>query len=288
MRGDGDGALGFFPRVGDFLASLLLMRIWRWRAHGPPYTFARLSPGTRNSTALRESMNSPAKGAGKKTLSPGGAGGSAQQKTSAKNAQERAAKKAARTAQTPRPAGPRKVPARPAAGAGRSDKSPGRSGAETPPGRPSTANNQAPTGSRQARSHSSSSTPPSSGPRPTLRRAGLSAPRWDALELPDQRAQLKRYYRGARMPSPVGGFLEPLRVRTEEDGSGALILECSASSLRFVLPIPAATRSERRTIKKSQANGTDPTCPRHHPSQWLKRVGPYLVCPLCGVRYGRA
>lgn len=270
-------------------------------------------------------MNSPAKGAGKKTLSPGGAGGegrgaaasgagtvgeaarqlssggkatarnkttteeeSAKQKASAKNAQERAAKKAARTAQTPRPAGPRKVPARPAAGAGRSDKSPGRSGAETPPGRPSTANNQAPTGSRQARSHSSSSTPPSSGPRPTLRRAGLSAPRWDALELPDQRAQLKRYYRGARMLSPVGGFLEPLRVRTEEDGSGALILECSASSLRFVLSIPAATRSERRTIKKSQADGTDPTCPRHHPSQWLKRVGPYLVCPLCGVRYGRA
>ena len=273
-------------------------------------------------------MNSPAKGAGKKTSAPGGAGRegrsaaeagagsageaarqpssggktaaekkttteekSAKQETSARNPQERATKKAARTAQTPKPAGTRKSPGRRSAGTGRSGEGSGggqRAGPKAPPGPQSTEDNRDPTGSPQAQSHSSSPPSPSPGLRPTFRPAGLSEPRWDALELPDQRAQLKRYYQGARMPSPVGGFLEPLRVRTEDDGSGTLILECSASSLRFVLPIPAATRGERRTIKKSQADGNDPTCPRHDPSQWLNRVGPYLVCPLCGVRYGRA
>ena len=273
-------------------------------------------------------MNSPAKGAGKKTSAPGGAGReersaaeagsgsageaarqpssggkntaekkttteekSAKQETSAKNTQEPAAKKAVRTAQTPKPAGTRKSPARRSAGTGRSGKGSGggqRAEAKTPPGPQSTVDNGNPAGSPQARSRSSSLPSPGQGPQRTFRSAGLSEPRWDALELPDQRVQLKRYYQGARMPSPVGGFLEPLRVRTENDGSGTLILECSASSLRFVLPIPAATRGERRTIKESQADGNDPTCPRHDPSQWLNRVGPYLVCPLCGVRYGRA
>jgi len=120
-----------------------------------------------------------------------------------------------------------------------------------------------------------------------LRPGGPPEPVWDTIELPDQRVQLKRYYQSVQMPSPMGGFLEPLRVCTEEDGTGTVILECSASSLRFSLRIPAATRGERSGVKKRQEAGEDPVCPRHEPVQRLNRVGPYLVCPLCGVRYGR-
>ena len=120
-----------------------------------------------------------------------------------------------------------------------------------------------------------------------LRPGGPPEPHWDAIELTDAKAQLKRYYQGAQMPSPMGGFLEPLRVRSEDDGSGTVILECSASSLRFSLSIPAARAREKREIKERQDTGEDPTCPRHDPPQHLIRVGPHLVCPLCGVRYGR-
>jgi hypothetical protein len=98
----------------------------------------------------------------------------------------------------------------------------------------------------------------------------------------------RRYYAGQRMPSPMGGFLEPLRVRAEDDGSGTVIFECSTSSLRFSLAIPKATRTERQKVKNQQDAGEDPTCPRHDdPPRRLQRAGPYLICPLCGVRYGR-
>ena len=109
----------------------------------------------------------------------------------------------------------------------------------------------------------------------------------DAIALPDEKTQLRRYYQGAQMPSPMGGFLEPLRVRTEEDGSGMVVFECSASSLRFALAIPAASRAEKKGVKNAQEAGEDPVCPRHEPTLKLNRVGPWLVCPLCGVRYGR-
>ena len=89
------------------------------------------------------------------------------------------------------------------------------------------------------------------------------------------------------MPSPMDGFLAPLRVRSDDDGSGTVIFECSASSLRFSLAIPSATRGEKKKVKKVQDEGDDPNCPRHHPPQRLNRVGPYLLCPLCGVRYGK-
>ena len=125
------------------------------------------------------------------------------------------------------------------------------------------------------------------GPKPVLRPGGPLEPHWDAIELTDAKAQLKRYYQSAQMSSPMGGFLEPLLVRSEDDGSGTVILECSASSLRFSLSIPAATAREKREIKQRQDAGEDPTCPRHDPPQRLNRVGPHLVCPLCGVRYGR-
>lgn len=102
------------------------------------------------------------------------------------------------------------------------------------------------------------------------------------------KALLQAYYRGGHMPSPMGGFLDPLRVRNESDGSGTVLLECSASSLRYELKVPKATRKERADIKAAQEAGDATFCPRHtEPSRRLQRVGGHLVCPLCGVRYGR-
>lgn len=102
------------------------------------------------------------------------------------------------------------------------------------------------------------------------------------------KALLKAYYRHGHLPSPMGGFLEPLRVRHEADGSGTVLLECSASSLRFELTVPKATRTEKASVKEAQVAGRIPECPRHEaPTQRLQRVEGYLVCPLCGVRYGK-
>lgn len=110
------------------------------------------------------------------------------------------------------------------------------------------------------------------------------------LPLGEQERTLRQqYYAGNRIPSPNGGFLEPLNVRTEKDGSGTVLMECNASSLRYELHIPKATTRERKDVKAQQAEGLDPACPRHTvPLQRLRRMGDALVCPLCGVRYGRA
>lgn len=99
----------------------------------------------------------------------------------------------------------------------------------------------------------------------------------------------RQYYAGNRMPSPAGGFLEPLSVRSAPDGSGTVLMECNASSLRYELRIPPATSPERKAVKAQQAGGLLPLCPRHEePVQRLRRVGDALLCPLCGVRYGTA
>jgi hypothetical protein len=103
------------------------------------------------------------------------------------------------------------------------------------------------------------------------------------------RALLRAYYLEARIDSPMGGFLEPLGVRAESDGSGTAFFECSASSLRFTLSIPKATRTERKRVKERLDAGEDGLCPRHEdPPRRLHRVGADLVCPACGVRYARA
>jgi len=112
-------------------------------------------------------------------------------------------------------------------------------------------------------------------------------PLWDAISLTDIKVRLRLWYQTAQMPSPMSGFLEPLRVRSNGDGSGTAIFECSSSSLRFALEIPAATRGDKKKVKKVQDEGRDPNCPRHDSHQRLNRVGPNLVCPLCGVRYGK-
>lgn len=107
------------------------------------------------------------------------------------------------------------------------------------------------------------------------------------LEVPDSKKLQRLYYAGLQLPSPEGGFLEPLRVRPEDDKSATVLLECNTSSLRYALPIPAASRTERKKVKDQQEAGEDATCPRHGPTQRLIRVGNDLVCMLCGVPYGK-
>ena len=103
------------------------------------------------------------------------------------------------------------------------------------------------------------------------------------------KALLKTYYRHGHLASPMGGFLEPLRVRHESDGSGTVLLECSSSSLRFELSVPKATRTEKAAVKEALSSSGIAYCPRHEePTHRLQRVEGYLVCSLCGVRYGRS
>ncbi|MEK9501445.1 hypothetical protein [Gaopeijia maritima] len=101
------------------------------------------------------------------------------------------------------------------------------------------------------------------------------------------KALLEAYYRGGHLPSPMGGFLDPLRVRTESDGSGTVLFECSASSLRYELRVPKASRDEKAAVKAAQEADEPVVCPRCEPARRLRRAGTHLVCPRCGVRYGK-
>jgi len=107
------------------------------------------------------------------------------------------------------------------------------------------------------------------------------------LPVPEPKKLQKLYYAGLQLPSPQGGFLEPLRVRPEEDRSASVLLECNTSSLRYVLPIPAATKAEAKAVKEAQDEGMNPYCPRHGPPTRLTRFGTDLICSLCGVPYGK-
>lgn len=114
------------------------------------------------------------------------------------------------------------------------------------------------------------------------------APRALAIPLPDGKKQLKRYYVGERLRSPQGGLLEVVRVQSGREGEpGRVLMDCLTSSLRYELLVPAATRGEREAVRAVQAEGKDPECPRHVPGQRLLRAGAALLCPACGVVYGR-
>jgi hypothetical protein len=78
-----------------------------------------------------------------------------------------------------------------------------------------------------------------------------------------------------------------LVVRSKDDGSAVAHLECSASSLRYLLDLSKATKTERAHVREAQERGEDPDCPRHGAGVRLLRAGKDLVCPLCGVTYGR-
>ncbi len=107
------------------------------------------------------------------------------------------------------------------------------------------------------------------------------------MVLEDDKYLHKAYYSGQQVPSPVGGFLMLLGVRPTADGAAVALFECSASSLRYQMEVPKATRAERAAVKEVQDAGDDPDCPRHGPGHRLHRAGRELVCPLCGIAYGK-
>jgi len=110
----------------------------------------------------------------------------------------------------------------------------------------------------------------------------------DALRLDNEKQLLSRYYAGQRMDSPNGGFLMLLGVRQADGGVALGIFECSASSLRYEVVIPKATRVERKRVRDVLDAGDDPDCPRHGVGNRLVRVGRDLVCTACGIAYARA
>ena len=108
------------------------------------------------------------------------------------------------------------------------------------------------------------------------------------IALPKEKKLLQDYYDGVRLSSPLGGQLDLLGIREGEGGVGRIVFECNVSSLRFVLTIPKATKTERSKIKKLLEAGEDPLCPRHGSRQRLTKFGKDWGCPLCGVVYGRS
>jgi hypothetical protein len=108
------------------------------------------------------------------------------------------------------------------------------------------------------------------------------------LPVTDEETLRQLYYAGAQLPSPMGGFLEVLHVQAEADGSGTVIFECLSSSLRFRLPLKAATRTERKKVRERIDAGMEPECPRHEVGRRLHRVGRDLICSACGVKYAKA
>ncbi len=116
---------------------------------------------------------------------------------------------------------------------------------------------------------------------------GVAAESNQCLTLPDEDGLLCLYYDGGRLPSPSGGFLMVLGVRPEDEGSGSILLECTASSLRYQMSVPKATRSERKKVRAMIDEGNDPKCPRHQ-GQFLVRIRHDLACANCGVRYAKA
>jgi hypothetical protein len=108
------------------------------------------------------------------------------------------------------------------------------------------------------------------------------------IPLPKSKKVLERYYSGHRLESPLGGQFDILGIREAENKTGQILLECNTSSLRFVLVIPKATRTERSKIKADIEAGNDLYCPRHGEDQRLTKSGKDWVCALCGVAYGKS
>jgi len=107
------------------------------------------------------------------------------------------------------------------------------------------------------------------------------------IPLSRDKKRLAKYYAGERLASPMGGQLDILGIRGGGRGTGRVLMECNASSLRFVLVIPKATSAEKAEVKKVAEKGEDPHCPRHGPRYPLSKSGKEWVCPLCAVAYGK-
>jgi len=108
------------------------------------------------------------------------------------------------------------------------------------------------------------------------------------IPLPKEKKLLQKYYAGERLPSPMGGQLDVLGVREGEGGVGNVLLECNSSSLRYLLVIPKATRTEKVAVKETLEAGDDPVCPRHGIFHPLSKSGKEWFCPLCAVTYGKS
>ena len=106
--------------------------------------------------------------------------------------------------------------------------------------------------------------------------------------LPRSKKLLKSYYEGKRLESPLGGQLDVLGVREGSGGTGRVMMECNASSLRYVLTIPRATPAEKKAVKEDIEAGNDLFCPRHGSDQRLAKSGKSWICPLCGVTFGKS
>ena len=109
----------------------------------------------------------------------------------------------------------------------------------------------------------------------------------DVLQLENEKQVLKQYYGGHQIESPNGGFLMLLGIRGTSDGAIA-IFECSATSMRYEVSIPKATRTERKKVKDQLAERDDAECPRCGEGNRLGRVGPDLACGRCRVAYAKA
>ena len=107
------------------------------------------------------------------------------------------------------------------------------------------------------------------------------------IPLPKDKKLLQEYYEGRRLSSPLGGQLDLLGVREGENGTGQALFECNASSLRYVLAIPKATRTEKTKVKEAAEEGEDPPCPRHGSRQILTKSVKGWFCSKCGVTFGK-
>ena len=112
--------------------------------------------------------------------------------------------------------------------------------------------------------------------------SSVAAENEQRLALPDEDDLLAIYYEGGRLPSPFGGFLMVLGVRPVDEGAGSLLLECTASSLRYQMSVPKATRAERKKVRGMIDAGSDPECPRHL-GQLLMRIRHDFACSRCGM-----
>ncbi|MBT8396195.1 MAG: hypothetical protein HKO65_00750 [Gemmatimonadetes bacterium] len=106
--------------------------------------------------------------------------------------------------------------------------------------------------------------------------------------MPKTKKTLEAYYAGKRLESPQGGHLDILGIREGSTGLGRVLMECNTSSLRFVLRIPKATKTEKADIKKLIEAGEDLFCPRHGDDQRLTKSGKNWICALCGISYGKS
>lgn len=117
-----------------------------------------------------------------------------------------------------------------------------------------------------------------------MRTAAGQASQTGAIPLESNPTILDEYYRGLRLRSPMGGNLDMIGSRGLDDGSAAVILECTTSSLRFELIVPAATDPEASEVSRQMDVGEDPFCPRCGPTRPLLLSGPRWVC-RCGVGF---